>query len=186
VTPAPTDCWLYVPVPVREKASGCLYGAQDSRGIQGSDLEGEVSLDGKDGVSMNDEVKAFFEDVARRGYDVRLRGAVGTCEFDFDDGRSWRVMDADGWVTVEEGPGEVDCHIATCVDDFLAMARGELNPVTAAMRCGVQITGDFALAQVIQRLLPAPDALPDDLARTLMYGQLKGETDHVRQDSQHS
>ena len=180
------DQLVHTPVPKRGKVSGCLYGARDARGIQGSDLENEVSHDGKDGVSMNDEVRAFFEDVGRRGYDARLRGAVGSCEFDFDDGGSWRVTDADGWVTVAEGPGEVDCHIATYVDDFLAMARGEMNPVTVAMRCGVQITGDFALAQVIQRLLPAPDALPDDLARTLMYGQLKGETDHVRQDSQHS
>jgi predicted lipid carrier protein YhbT len=177
---------MYVPVPEWGNASDCLYGPRDARGIQGSNPEGEVPHDGKDRVSMNDEVRAFFEDVAKRGYDARLRGAVGSCEFDFDDGGSWRVTDADGWVTVAEGPGEVDCHIAAYVDDFLAMARGEMNPVTVAMRCGVQITGDFALAQVIQRLLPAPDALPDDLARTLMYGQLKGKTDHVRQDSQHS
>jgi predicted lipid carrier protein YhbT len=135
---------------------------------------------------MNDEVRAFFEDVARRGYDARLRGASGTCEFDFDDGGSWRVKNADGWVTVMEGPGEVDCHIAGCVDDFLAMVRGERNPVAVAMRCEVQITGDFALAQVVQRLLPAPDFLPQDLVRTLSLGSMNGGTDHGRQDSQHS
>jgi putative sterol carrier protein len=103
---------------------------------------------------MNDEVRAFFEDVARRGYDARLRGASGTCEFDFDDDGSWRVLNADGWVTVDEGRGEADCYVAGSVDDFLAMARGEQrNPWALALRGGLRFNGDYIVGQAVARVL---------------------------------
>jgi putative sterol carrier protein len=103
---------------------------------------------------MNDEVRAIFEDVGRRGYDARLRGASGICEFDFDDGESWRVTNTNGWVSVEEGHGHADCYVAGSVDDFLAMARGEqLNPWSLALRGGLRITGEYIVGQAVARVI---------------------------------
>jgi hypothetical protein len=135
---------------------------------------------------MHDEVKAFFEAVARRGYDARLRGASGTCEFAFDDDGAWRVTNADGWVTVREGHGEADTAIAGGMGDFLAAVRGERHPWTLEMQGIMRITGDWALAQVVSRLFPAPDVLPDHRARPLSSGPLNGGTDQVQQDRHHA
>ena len=106
---------------------------------------------------MNDEVKAFFEDMGRRGYYARLRAVSGTFEFAFDDDGAWRVTNTDGWVTVMEGHGEADTYIAISMDDFLSAARGQANPWTLQMQGRTRITGDWALAEVVQRLFPASD-----------------------------
>jgi predicted lipid carrier protein YhbT len=121
---------------------------------------------------MNDDVKAFFSGLAARGYDGRLHGANGTVEFDVDDGGTWRVMTADGWVTVEEGPGKADCSVACGVDDFLAAVRGEKTASTLLLQGRSRITGDLALGEVVQRLFPAPDMFLEHPERTLSHGPM--------------
>lgn len=105
---------------------------------------------------MASATAAIFRELAQRGYDPSLRSVEGTCRFDIAGEGSWWVAVADGMLTVKESTDEADCVCCLTCDDFLQMARGERNPLTATLQGRVAITGDSAIALLIQRLLFVP------------------------------
>jgi len=54
-------------------------------------------------------------------------------------------------VTNDDGPA--DCTVVVSREDLLAMAKGELDPMTAMLRGRLKITGDMAVAMQLQSML---------------------------------
>ena len=81
-----------------------------------------------------------------------------TIQFDLtgDDGGLWAVAIADGVCKVNEGTASSpDLTLTMAADDFMAMNRGELNPMNAFMAGKIKLQGDMGLAMKIQSLFTA-------------------------------
>lgn len=93
---------------------------------------------------------AFFEELARRGYEPALQSVRGTVRFDIAEEGSWWVAVRDGALTVRQDAARADCVLSFTAADFEAIVRGEQNPLTAAMQGRVQIIGNPGMALIIQ------------------------------------
>jgi len=82
-----------------------------------------------------------------RTEDPRLQGINGSYRFDIEGAGSWRMEVSDGTVAITEGTAPADCVIRCEEADFVRIARGEQNLLTAALQGRVQVEGDYALAQ---------------------------------------
>lgn len=86
-------------------------------------------------------------------------GAAGdlnaTIQFDLtgDGGGTWAVTVADGKCEVTEGAAKDPTLILTMdADDFMAMSRGDINPMNAFMGGKIKLQGDMGLAMKLQSL----------------------------------
>jgi putative sterol carrier protein len=82
-----------------------------------------------------------------RGEDQRLQGIKGSYRFDIEGVGSWRMEVRDERVAITESTAPADCVIRCEEADFVRIARGEQNLLTAALQGRVQVEGDYALAQ---------------------------------------
>ena len=70
-----------------------------------------------------------------------------------DSGGTWAVQIANGKCEVNEGGVESPTMSLTMAsDDFMAMTRGELNPMGAFMSGKIKLEGDMGLAMKLQGL----------------------------------
>jgi len=88
---------------------------------------------------------------------TRTQGINGVMFFDFagEGGGQWTLTlkDEQG-VKLEEGETAVpDVTFVMEAQDFLAIANGEMNPISAFMQGRVKVSGDMALAMRLQSLL---------------------------------
>jgi len=79
--------------------------------------------------------------------DPRLEGISGSYRFDVDGVGSWRIEVRDGIVTISESTAAADCVVRCDEGDFVRLANGEQNLLTALLQGRVQVEGDYALAQ---------------------------------------
>lgn len=108
-----------------------------------------------------DTVRSYFDEVARRGREPRLRDAVGTWEIEIPGTGTWCLMVDHGALTVHEGKSETvpRCKFRMNADDFLRVARGDENEnlLTSALRGLLAFEGDLPFGQRLQALLPPPE-----------------------------
>ncbi len=86
----------------------------------------------------------------------RLQGMSGVVLFDLsgEGGGKWTLTFAEGKVKVEEGQTATpNVTLSMNASDFLAMANGQLNPVSAFMQGKIRVTGDMAMAMRLQSIL---------------------------------
>jgi putative sterol carrier protein len=80
-------------------------------------------------------------------------GLNATVKFDFgDDG----VLYVDGESSpnaVSNEDKDAQCTIKIALDDFIAMGKGELDPMTAFMMGKLKVTGDMGVAMKLQKVL---------------------------------
>jgi putative sterol carrier protein len=96
---------------------------------------------------MAEGARDVLQLLARRGHDPRLEDFSGTYRFDVEGVGTWRVAVDHGVMTVTEGEGAADCTIRCDEDDFVRIASGRQNLVTAFMQGRVQVEGSMVLAQ---------------------------------------
>jgi len=60
---------------------------------------------------------------------------------------SWRLEVHDEIATMTESTAPADCVVRCNEEDFVRIARGEQNLLTAFLQGRVQLEGDYALAQ---------------------------------------
>jgi putative sterol carrier protein len=103
---------------------------------------------------MSDTTQAFFERLAKRGYEPLLHRVSGNIRCDIEGAESWYVVVKKGSMTVSRDTAGADCVIACSQEDFDRMVVGKQNPTTLYMQGKLKITGDRVLSQMVQRLFP--------------------------------
>jgi putative sterol carrier protein len=104
-----------------------------------------------------ERVRALFEQRKQRPFEPTLAGVVGSYRFDVQGVGSFFVAVDDGQLAISELAREADCIVVCGPDDFVRIAEGRQNLVTAIMQGLVEVHGDLALAQKLHGLLPAPE-----------------------------
>lgn len=87
---------------------------------------------------------------------AKVQGITGIFLFDLsgEGGGKYAVSIKDGLISMED-PGTVSPNVtlAMAAQDLIAMANGQLNPVSAFMQGKIRISGDMALAMRMQSIL---------------------------------
>ena len=104
-----------------------------------------------------DELRALFDSRRQQRFEPRLEEVSGSYRFDIDGIGSFFVSVDHGWLVVGEAERAADCIVRSSAEDFLRIARGQQNLLTAAMQGLVEIRGDLGLAQKLHSLMPSPD-----------------------------
>lgn len=87
---------------------------------------------------------------------ARVEGLQAVVLFDLsgEGGGQWTATIADGQVQVEEGQSSSpDVTLSMKAEDLVAVASGELNPVSAFMQGRITVSGDMSLAMRMQTIL---------------------------------
>ncbi len=103
---------------------------------------------------MSDTTQAFFERLAKRGYEPLLHSVSGTIRCDIEDIGSWFVAVNKGALSVSKDTVEADCAFTCSREDFERMVIGKQNPTTLFLQGKMKVTGNISLAQMFQRIFP--------------------------------
>ena len=101
---------------------------------------------------MADTVREFFATLETRTDASGASEITNSYRFDVDGAGTWIVDVVDGRVRVRETEEEADVTIATSEDNFMAIVRGEQNPMTAYMTGKLKVKGDLQAALKLQKL----------------------------------
>jgi putative sterol carrier protein len=107
---------------------------------------------------MSETARDILAAAATREQDPRLAGIEGTYRFDVEGAGSWCVAVHEGRVTITEAATGGDCVIRCTEPDFVRIAQGRQNLLTAALQGRVQIEGSMVLAQKFSGFVRAPRA----------------------------
>jgi hypothetical protein len=108
---------------------------------------------------MGDATAVLFDDLARRGHEPLLRGAVGTIRFELVSDAHvdiWAVRVDNGDVFVSRGELTAGCVVRCDKQLFDGIATGEVNAMAALLRGALAFKGDPELLVRLQRVFPPP------------------------------
>lgn len=107
-------------------------------------------------MATSQEMSQIFNGMADRVQPEKVQGMNATIQFDLSGeagGLYWlKIADGKG----EAGAGAVESPNMTLkadADDWVAVTRGELNPMQAFMSGKLKVQGDMGLAMKLQNLL---------------------------------
>jgi len=112
---------------------------------------------------MLDLIADFFTRLADRGAGPLPGDLTATLRFDVTEAgsvRHWRVAIDHGRVEVTDSGADADCVLTGEAAVFEELVTGHRNPMAAVLRGQVGIAGDVDLLVQVQRLFPAPGAVP--------------------------
>jgi putative sterol carrier protein len=98
-------------------------------------------------------VRELFDRLAAKGESPALRTTSGTYEFDIDGGQ-WFVRLDHGSPSLEGRADHPDCIVGCSAAEFVDIAQGRRNIVTAFLQGAITCQGDLAFALKFRRLLP--------------------------------
>ena len=104
---------------------------------------------------MASSLQQIIREAKALTFDARLKNVDGSYRFDIEGVGSYRLEVHDGRLSFDEGAGPADCMIASSAEDFVQIAAGHRNMLTAYMQGRVRIEGDLALAKLLHGILPA-------------------------------
>ena len=99
-------------------------------------------------------VAEVFALLASEGQVPALRRTSGTFEFDFDDGASWFLALDHGTPSIQPRVDHPTCTVHCHAKDFVEIAEGKRNMVTAFFSGDVSCTGSLAFALTFRHLVP--------------------------------
>src|SRR3981081_1685614 len=95
------------------------------------------------------QTKEVFAEIENRikSHPEKSAGLNATYQFDLS-GESWTLKIANGAPTLTQGPAQSpNTTLIATTDDWMNIATGKLNPVTAFMQQKLKVKGDMALAK---------------------------------------
>jgi putative sterol carrier protein len=101
------------------------------------------------------EAKEVFTEIENRikAKPEKAAGLNATYQFDLS-GESWTLQITNGTPTLKAGPAQSpNTTLIASTDDWMNIATGKLNPVTAFMQQKLKVKGDMGLAMKLQGLL---------------------------------
>jgi putative sterol carrier protein len=101
------------------------------------------------------EAKEVFSEIENRikQHPDKVAGLNATYQFDLT-GESWTLKINNGAASVSPGPApSPNTTFVASTDDWLSIATGKMNPVTAFMQQKLKVKGDMGLAMKLQGLL---------------------------------
>ena len=101
------------------------------------------------------EAKEVFTEIQNRIKSHPEKSADLNATYQFDlSGESWTLQIANGAPTLTQGPAQSpNTTLIASTDDWMSIATGKLNPVTAFMQQKLKVKGDMGLAMKLQGLL---------------------------------
>jgi hypothetical protein len=115
---------------------------------------------------MADPTRAFFEDLAAKGYEPLLASFSGSLRFDLRGAKHtehWYVDLKRGDVAVSHSDHDADVVLSTDRATFDAVLAGETNAMAALLRGTVTVRGKFILLLAFQRLFRGSPGARDEL-----------------------
>ena len=103
-------------------------------------------------MAQPESVRDFFETLPSRADASGANEITNSYRFDVEGAGTWVVDVVDGRVRVQEGEQDADVTIATSEDTFMAIVRGDQNPMTAYMTAKLKVKGDLQAALKLQKL----------------------------------
>jgi hypothetical protein len=99
-------------------------------------------------------IRNLFARLSMRKSDPRLKGMDGIYQFEVEGFGSWYLTVQGGSLAVSRGPVAVDCAIVFSPEDFIGIASGQRNLMSAFLQGRVSGWGDIGMALAFRRLLP--------------------------------
>ena len=101
------------------------------------------------------DAREVFTEIEKRitSKPEKVKGLNATYQFDLT-GESWTLRITDGKPSLSQGPAESpNTTFVASTEDWMNIATGKLNAVTAFMQQRLKVKGDMALAMKLQGLL---------------------------------
>jgi putative sterol carrier protein len=99
-----------------------------------------------------DSAKEFFDTLPSRVDSSKLGGIDNSYLFDVTGAGTWLVDVRNGALTVTEGGADADTTITVSEENFLKLASGKQNPMTAYMTGKIKVKGDMGAATKLQKI----------------------------------
>ena len=106
----------------------------------------------KEKETMSEQIQKFFTAFATRHYEPLLHSVSGTVQWNIEGEGQWNVVIDKGMIAVHRDAVVPDSIISCSKDTFIALTKGEQNPLTAFLQGKLAIQGNIGLAQVFQRI----------------------------------
>ena len=97
------------------------------------------------------DISAIVDGIKEKAVSVPALGS--TLKIDFGDDNQVYVDGTGQENAVSAANEDADCVISIKPEDFMALVKGELNPMMAMMTGKVKIKGDMGVAMKLQSLL---------------------------------
>ncbi len=105
-------------------------------------------------VAVSDCVAEIFERIAAASSKPSTDDATGIVEFDLAEAGQWFLDLRPGSRTVRRMASHADCRIICRPRDFIAIAQGRANLLTAYLRGDLNCVGDVAVAMSLRHVVP--------------------------------
>ena len=99
-------------------------------------------------------IRNLFARLSTRKSDPRLKAMDGVYQFEVEGFGSWYLTVKGGSLAVSRSPVAVDCAIVFSPEDFIGIASGHRNLMSAFLQGRVSGWGDIGMALAFRRLLP--------------------------------
>jgi predicted lipid carrier protein YhbT len=126
-------------------------------GANGGSNETPARPDGHTGEAETkeaDTVRVLLERLAAHGPEPSLRHTTATYQFDLENAGQWYVRLISGAAELTDATTSPDCVVSGTAADFIEIAEGNRNLITAVLQGRVRVSGDLALAIAFRRMLP--------------------------------
>jgi hypothetical protein len=99
-------------------------------------------------------IRNLFARLSMRKSDPRLKAMDGIYQFEVEGFGSWYLTVKGGSLAVSRSPVAVDCAIVFSPEDFIGIASGRRNLMSAFLQGRVSGWGDIGMALAFRRMLP--------------------------------
>jgi len=106
-------------------------------------------------MSTSDNLKEIFSKMPEAFVPENAQGVKATIQLELsgDGGGNWLIKIADGKISAkEEQADSPDLTLGMAANDYVALTRGEANPMGLFMAGKIKLTGDMGLAMKFQEM----------------------------------